>query len=466
MLLADYGIALDPASGEPRLTSASGIVGTPGYLAPERARGQEPSPESDLFSLGATLYFAVTGRGPFDAESDAASLTALLFEEPTLPAHVTGPLVPVLVGLLAKDPAERMTGEEAAGRLARISAAPEPGPTVVPPPGTPPPPAPTTTAPSPTVQQVPPPPSTPSTPDTPGPPGPPEPGPRRKPPAGRTVAVVAAAVLLLGGAVWAGVSLLGGSDTSSSSTSGATTSSHPTPTGPVPPYGADVALQQELKRGDCVSSVWNGAKFQGLPRLGLVDCTGGNPDGQVVDLADASSLDDATRNGVALCDARLRTTVQALADAQSYAIAPSKQGWDRGAHSVPCLVFGKSVGIGGPVGTFRQTGQLINLNNTSAGDCIDTLPQQDNSLQPLLADCTVPHQEKVLGFVAAPSGVTYKAATETDATKLCTQQYSAYTNDSHTVSAWTGDESGWNQGFRYVMCTQQTVDGSRLPGDT
>ncbi|MFI6443461.1 protein kinase [Kitasatospora sp. NPDC050543] len=447
VLLADYGIALEPASGEPRLTSASGIVGTPGYLAPERARGAEPSPESDLFSLGATLYFAVAGKGPFDAESEAAALTALLFEEPRLPAHVTGPLVPVLQGLLAKDPAERMTGEEAAEKLAGITAAPEPAPTVVTP--TPPPPPP-----PPTVQQRPP------------APGPPEPEPRRRIPAGRTAAIVVAAALVLGGALWAGATLLGGSDTSSPPTTGTAASSPTASTGPVPPYGEAVGLQQELKRGDCVSAVWNGAKFQGLPKLGLLDCVKDNPDGQVVDTADVSSLDDATQNGSAICDARLRATVQALADAQSYAVPPSKQGWDSGVRAMPCLVFGKSTGVVGPVGTFRRTGQEIYLADTSIGDCIDTQNQQGNSVSLILADCNVPHQEQVLGFVLPPAGVTYQSASEADAYKLCTQEYAAYQHDGHDLGSWTNDEDSWNKGFRYVMCTLTTADGSKLPGGT
>ncbi|MDQ0945986.1 serine/threonine-protein kinase [Streptomyces sp. V1I1] len=87
VLLADYGISLQPESGETRLTGSSGIVGTPGFLAPERARGVPPSPASDLFSLGATLYYAVEGSGPFDRPTPFETLTALLFEEPPRPTR-------------------------------------------------------------------------------------------------------------------------------------------------------------------------------------------------------------------------------------------------------------------------------------------------------------------------------------------------------------------------------------------
>ncbi|MEV4614922.1 protein kinase [Kitasatospora sp. NPDC049258] len=456
VLLADYGIALDPASGETRLTAASGIVGTPGYLSPERARGGEPSPEADLFALGATLYFTVSGEGPFDADTDAASLTALMLDEVTLPAQVTEPLASVVKGLLVKDPAARMRGEEAARRLAAVQAPPDPGPPTIPAPPAPVPPAPVPPAPGPS---------------TPMPPSPVPPGTRvirrrRRMPAGRTAAIVAAAVLLVGGAVWAGAALIGGSGTTSSSSSQTSAVGGPSPataTGPVPPYGEAVGLQQELHRGDCVSAVWNGEKFQGLPRLGLLDCVKDTPDGQALDMAEVTSLSDATQNGNAICAARLRTTVESLPDARAYAIPPSEQGWAGGVRAMPCLVFGRSTGIVGPVGTFRPVGQEIYLADTSVGDCVDSTTKEDGSQSTVLADCNVPHAEQVLGFVVPPGNVTYKSASETDSLKLCAQQYAAYRTGGHEVSAWTGGETGWNQGFRYVMCTLTMADGSKLP---
>ncbi|MGW1722284.1 protein kinase domain-containing protein [Streptomyces sp. NPDC002306] len=119
VLLTDYGIALQPESREPRLTSTAGILGTPGYLAPERARGEPPTPAADLFSLGATLYAAVEGRGPFDRHGEYATLTALLGEEPAPPAHA-GELAPVLQGLLVKDPVRRSAPEAVARGLERV----------------------------------------------------------------------------------------------------------------------------------------------------------------------------------------------------------------------------------------------------------------------------------------------------------------------------------------------------------
>ncbi|MFF6786922.1 protein kinase [Streptomyces sp. NPDC012510] len=120
VLLTDYGIALQPESHEPRLTATAGILGTPGYLAPERARGEPPTPAADLFSLGATLYAAVEGRGPFDRHGEYATLTALLGEEPAPPVHA-GELAPVLHGLLIKDPVRRLSPEAVARGLGRVA---------------------------------------------------------------------------------------------------------------------------------------------------------------------------------------------------------------------------------------------------------------------------------------------------------------------------------------------------------
>ncbi|MFF1358945.1 serine/threonine-protein kinase [Streptomyces sp. NPDC058297] len=125
VLLTDYGIALEPNTGETRLTGPMEILGTPRYMAPERARSEAPTPASDLFSLGATLYFAVEGTGPFDRETAVTTLSALLFEPATLSLRAAE-LTPVLLGLLAKDPADRLDGAEAAQQLTAIAAQPHP----------------------------------------------------------------------------------------------------------------------------------------------------------------------------------------------------------------------------------------------------------------------------------------------------------------------------------------------------
>ncbi|WP_196465553.1 serine/threonine-protein kinase [Streptomyces spinoverrucosus] len=126
VLLIDYGISLEPSSGETRLTATLDLIGTPGFMAPERAHG-EPTPAGDLFSLGATLYFALEGTGPFDRDSAITTLSAVLSEFP-LPPRRAAELTPVLLGLLAKDPEQRMSGDEAARRLIPIAAQPHPSP--------------------------------------------------------------------------------------------------------------------------------------------------------------------------------------------------------------------------------------------------------------------------------------------------------------------------------------------------
>ncbi|MGW4027493.1 serine/threonine-protein kinase, partial [Streptomyces sp. NPDC005009] len=119
VLLTDYGISVRPDTGETRYTMASALVGTAGYLAPERATGGPPTPAADLFSLGCTLYHAVEGSGPFARESPLASVTAVVMEDPRPPVRA-GALEPVLRGLLTKDPELRATAREVEAELARI----------------------------------------------------------------------------------------------------------------------------------------------------------------------------------------------------------------------------------------------------------------------------------------------------------------------------------------------------------
>ncbi|GAA5036257.1 hypothetical protein GCM10023335_83010 [Streptomyces siamensis] len=119
ILLTDYGISVQPDSLETRWTRTSVLVGTAGYLAPERATGGPPTAAADLFSLGCTLYFGVEGHGPFDRDTDLAAITAVVLEEPPVPRRA-GALWPVIEALLVKDPARRISAEDTAAALARI----------------------------------------------------------------------------------------------------------------------------------------------------------------------------------------------------------------------------------------------------------------------------------------------------------------------------------------------------------
>ncbi|MEU4699621.1 serine/threonine-protein kinase [Nonomuraea dietziae] len=106
VVLTDFGIA--KAEGDTRLTKTGMVIGSPGYTAPERARGEYTGPESDIWSLGATLYFAVEGRPAYERATVAETLAALMTENADAPTQA-GPLRPVLEGMLHKDHRQRLT---------------------------------------------------------------------------------------------------------------------------------------------------------------------------------------------------------------------------------------------------------------------------------------------------------------------------------------------------------------------
>lgn len=154
---------------------AGTVTGTPSYMAPEIAVGGEPDEASDVWALGATLYYAVEGREAYPGQgSSAATLESVTTQAPPAP-HRAGPLQPVLADMLSRNPASRGTMHGARLRLERIAAG---GPASEPPAG--------------------------PVPHTPG----------RTPTARRSGAVVAAiigAIVLVAAALVAAVALLGGS---------------------------------------------------------------------------------------------------------------------------------------------------------------------------------------------------------------------------------------------------------------
>jgi serine/threonine protein kinase len=86
--LTDFGIA--HATDDPRLTTSGMIVGSPAFMAPERVEGRDAMPESDLWSLGTTLFFAAEGIVAFERSTTAATLHAIMTEAPYL-TRVQGP---------------------------------------------------------------------------------------------------------------------------------------------------------------------------------------------------------------------------------------------------------------------------------------------------------------------------------------------------------------------------------------
>jgi serine/threonine protein kinase len=113
--LADFGVA--SLADDPRLTTTGLVIGSPAYLAPEQAKGEETGPPADFWALGATLYFAVEGEPPFDKGSSVATLAAVVNEGPQ-PMRRAGPLAALLAALLAKDPQARPSGPKVRAWLA------------------------------------------------------------------------------------------------------------------------------------------------------------------------------------------------------------------------------------------------------------------------------------------------------------------------------------------------------------
>jgi len=105
--LADFGIA--SLQGDPQLTSTGLVIGSPAYMAPEQAKGEESGPAADFWALGATLFYAVEGEPPFDRGTSIATLAAVVNDPPREPRRA-GALAPLVSALLAKDPNARPSG--------------------------------------------------------------------------------------------------------------------------------------------------------------------------------------------------------------------------------------------------------------------------------------------------------------------------------------------------------------------
>ncbi len=119
--LADFGIA--SLQGDPQLTSTGLVIGSPAYMAPEQARGEESGPPADFWALGATMFYAVEGEPPFDRGTSIATLAAVVNDPPRAPRRA-GPLTPLITALLAKDPGSRPSGPELRAELGRLAAVP------------------------------------------------------------------------------------------------------------------------------------------------------------------------------------------------------------------------------------------------------------------------------------------------------------------------------------------------------
>ncbi|MGW3121030.1 protein kinase domain-containing protein [Streptomyces sp. NPDC001107] len=444
ILLTDYGISVQPDAGETRYTLASVLVGTSGYLAPERATGGPPTPAADLFSLGCTLYHGVEGHGPFERESHLAEVTAVVMEEPR-PAVRAGALGPVLQALLVKDPGRRPSATEAEAALSRIvtpqadsytrtrtdlgSQPPWAGVAAAP---APPPPGSGTDGFGPVVASG------------------AGPAHRRRelPRALRAVLAVSLGLVLALGGVWYAMAhqKSGGDDAAA-------------------PYGSAVGLSAPLKDGECVLADWPGERFQGVPRLTPdPSCRDKAPDGQVMAFVTAASADEAGKLGPARCEERTQEIRERLADVRSVAVVPTGAGFEAAGRRTACLVLGAHGPVYGPLGDRRKVGSdFTDTANMQRRDCLGTRSNRDARL----VSCGGPHDEQVLGFTRLGRDVTLtEARTQSDAAcaKDVPPQDYGFDPSVYTSGSWSS-QGAWKSGTHFVVCTVRKQNGGTMEGN-
>ena len=120
--ITDFGISR--AAGDCTVTATGVLIGTPAYLAPEVARGQQAGFPADVFSLGSTLYAAVEGTPPFGVDDNPLALLYRIVNNEIIPATRSGPLTDVLSRLLDCDLSRRPTMQQARDALAAVPTAP------------------------------------------------------------------------------------------------------------------------------------------------------------------------------------------------------------------------------------------------------------------------------------------------------------------------------------------------------
>jgi eukaryotic-like serine/threonine-protein kinase len=114
--IIDFGIAY--GVDNPRLTRPGYGVGTPGYLSPEQAEGRDVGPSSDIFSLGAVLVFAATGRDPFGSGLPSALLYRVVHHEPDVEG-LHSQIRSLAERCLAKNPEQRPDTRQILAELGR-----------------------------------------------------------------------------------------------------------------------------------------------------------------------------------------------------------------------------------------------------------------------------------------------------------------------------------------------------------
>ncbi len=118
--ITDFGISR--ATGDVTVTATGMLAGTPAYLAPEVAKGEQPTSAADVFSLGSTLYTAVEGHSPFGLSENTLALLYAVAAGKVMPPRQAGALTALLMQLLRADPKERPTMTAAKEALAAVAA--------------------------------------------------------------------------------------------------------------------------------------------------------------------------------------------------------------------------------------------------------------------------------------------------------------------------------------------------------
>src|SRR3954453_13916304 len=117
-VLTHFGIAT--FQDDPKLTQTGMVMGSPGFTAPERIRGGDATPASDLWSLGATIYAASEGRGPYEQRGGAITTMTAIINEDAPVAPSADRLQSVIAALLRRDPMRRPPAAVAASMIAEV----------------------------------------------------------------------------------------------------------------------------------------------------------------------------------------------------------------------------------------------------------------------------------------------------------------------------------------------------------
>lgn len=437
VMLADYGISLYAGSGQTRMTN--GVIGTPGYMAPERAHGADP-PASDLFSLGATLYCASEGHPPFGHDDRDSTATAPLTETPPRPANACGPLADIIMGLLTKEPGHRPTLHTAITELAAVEAAAR---TAAAPPGS--------SGESPTRKSFP-------------------------PQSSKILAWVVAAAVASTAITLTAVAL---SDTDKDNAPADSSAQQPGSTGPAGTddadaadtadtadteagvlYGTEVGLRKPLKAGDCVIVGTHNEDYTVLTDVVTVPCveteSTPTPAGQVI--ATVPDAEDGEASVRRECGSQTADLRRSLADPVLTVLRPDDDRGSGAQAEAACLVFQRGILAGGDLGERREQGSSLYVSQLSIGDCID---DEDDDI--ILADCAQPHDQQVIGYVKVSEKVPYDSVSMYAICASRFQREWVRTEEQDLVGYANSDD--WSEGFRFVTCALEGEE-SKLPAGT